>query len=326
MFSRHLIDCFNFQVKFHHKRLSLPHSYFPSRNLGTNQQRQPVPSPFHFNTPSSSTEAKRRGKDSPSLPPYGLCCQLTAIKAQDEREELVSRANEERSRGDHTQCNGLDARHAQTWRNVYCSPSTDKRLPGKRHSVATTGGKDLLKSINNTLGRLVEIQDNAEPVKTPDSLLLRSRLPPATLNAPLKHDSVIEGVKISLIQEHGNVERVKERRNSGLKISCSVKDTHSPKPPSLSTSTGVSNHESSLTKEQTNREKQTKGGLPERGTRRRRRRTIECRIPVEINNILPSKQVEGTCLKRYSRDDKNGPTHDALQSGRRSRDSLEEII
>lgn len=220
----------------------------------------------------------------------------------------------------------LDGRHAQTWKNVYCSPSTDKRLPGKRHSVATTGGKELLKSINNTLGRLVEIQDKADPAKTPDSLLLRSRLLPATLNASLKYDAPIEGVKLSLIQEHAAVERDKERRNSGLKISCSVKDTHSPKPPSISNL--VSSPESSSTKEQASKEKQTKGGLAERGVRRRRRRTIECKIPVETNNnILPSKQEESTCLRRHSRDDtKNDPTHDALHSGRQSRDSLEEII
>ncbi|KAL9969303.1 hypothetical protein ACROYT_G021502 [Oculina patagonica] len=309
------------------RRFSLPHSYFPTRNLGANQHRQPVPNPFHFNAPSSSTETKRRTKDPPSLPPYGLCCQLTAIKAQDEKEEQASRANEERSRGDHAQYNGLDGRHAQTWRNVYCSPSTGRRLPNKRHSVATTGGKELLKSINNTLGRLVEIQDKADPTKTPDSLLSRSRLPPATLNASLKNDSSIEGVKLSLIQEHATVERVKERRNSDLKISCSVKDTHSPKPPPISNSTGVLNPESSSTKEQANREKKTKGGLAERGVRRRRRRTIESKIPIETNNnILPSKHDENT-FKRHSRDiSKNDPTHDALHIGRRSRDSLEEII
>lgn len=169
----------------------------------------------------------------------------------------------------------------------------------------------------------MEIQDKADPAKTPDSLLLRSRLPPATLNASLKHDSPIEGVKLSLIQEHATVERVKERRNSDLKISCSVKDTHSPKPPSISNSTEVLNPESSSTKEQANREKKTKIGLAERGVRRRRRRTIESKIPIETNNnILPSKHDE--IVKRHSRDTtKNDPTHDALHGGRRSRDSLE---
>lgn len=226
------------------------------------------------------------------------------------------------------QYNELDARHAQTWRNVYCSSSTDKRLPSKSHSVATTGSKELLKSINNTLGRLVEIQEKPDPSKSPESLLLRSRLPPATLNSSLKHDSPIEGVKLSLIHEHPPVERAKERRNANLTISCSVKDSHSPKPPSLSNSTGVLNPESSSSKEKTNREKKTKVGLAERAARRRRRRTIESKIPIETNNnILPSKHEESTCLRR-SRDDniKNNPTHDALHSGRRSRDSIEEII
>ena len=322
-------DYFYFQVKSNYRRFSLPQSYLPNRNLGTNQHRQPVPSPFHFNAPSSSTEAKRRTKESPSLPPYGLCCQLTAVKAQDEKEELTSRANEERSRGEHVQYNELDARHAQTWRNVYYSSSTDKRLPSKRHSVATTGGKELLKSINNTLGRLVEIQEKPDPSKTTESLLQRSRLPPATLNSSLKHDSPIEGVKLSLIHEHPPVERAKARQNSNLTVSCSVKDTHSPKPPSLSNSTGALNPESSLTKEQTNRVKKTKVGLAEKSVRRRRRRTIESKIPIETNNdILLSKHEESTCLRRSSRDDniKNDPTRDALHSGRRSRDSIEEII
>lgn len=311
--------CFSFiffQVKFHHRRFSLPQTFLPSKNLGTTQQRQPVPSPFHFNTSSLSTEAKQRSRDSPSLPPYGLCCQLTAVKAQDE-EDPASRAHEARSRGDHAQYNGLETRHAQPRRNVYYSPSTERRMPGKRHSVATSGGRELLKSINNTLGRLVEIQDKSEASKSPDSLLLRSRLPPATINAPLKHDSPVEGVKISLIEEHACV---KERRNSGLKISCSVKDTQSTKPSSLSNSTGVSNPESKSTKRQVTREKKAKAGLSDRSARvsRRRRRTLENKIPVEMNGILSSKHE--------SRDDKHSATLEAMQSERRSRDSLEEII
>lgn len=315
------------KVNFNHRRFSLPHSYFPSRNPGANQPRQPVPSPFHFNTPPFYTEAKRKTKDSPSLPPYGLCCQLTAIKAQDEKDELTSRANEDRTR-DHAQYNAPDTRHAQNWRNIFYSPSTDKRLPNQRHSIATTGGKELLQSINNTLGRLVEIQDKTELSKTPESLLLRSRLPLTTLNSPLKHEASTEGVKLSLIQEHG--ERAKERRNSPLKISCSVKDTHSPKPPSRSSSTGVLNLESSSTKEQANREKQTRGGQAERGAKRRRRRTLEIKIPPETNDsILPSKHEEGTCSKRgHSRDNNNDPMHDGndAHSGRGSRDSFEEVI
>jgi len=239
----------------------------------------------------------------------------------------MSRANEDRSR-DHAQYNAPDTRHAKTRRNVHCSPSTDKRLPSQRHSIATTGGKELLKSINNTLGRLVEIQDKAELSKTPDSLLSRSRLPPATLNSPLKHDASKEGVKLSLIQEHG--ERVKDKQNSALKISCNVKDTHSPTPPSRSSSTEVLNLESSSTKEQGNREKQTKGGQVERGGRRRRRRTLEIKIPPDTNdNVLPSKHEESTCSKRgHSRDNRNDPVHDRhdAHSGRESHDSLEEVI
>ena len=239
----------------------------------------------------------------------------------------MSRANEDRSR-DHVQYNAPDTRHAKTRRNVHCSPSTDKRLPSQRHSIATTGGKELLKSINNTLGRLVEIQDKAELSKTPDSLLSRSRLPPATLNSPLKHDASKEGVKLSLIQEHG--ERVKDKQNSALKISCNVKDTHSPTPPSRSSSTEVLNLESSSTKEQGNREKQTKGGQVERGGRRRRRRTLEIKIPPDTNDsILPSKHEESTCSKRgHSRDNRNDPVHDRhdAHSGRGSHDSLEEVI
>ena len=232
----------------------------------------------------------------------------------------MSRTNEDRTR-DHARCNAPDTRHAQTWRNVYCSPSTDKRLPNQRHSVATTGGKELLQSINNTFGRLAEIQDKAELYKT-ESLLLRSRLPLTTLNSPVKHDASMEGVKLALIHEHE--ERAKERRNSALKISCSVKDTHSPTPPSRSSSTGVLNLESSSTKEQANREKQTKGGQAERGAKRRRRRTLEIKIPPETNDsVSPSKHEESTCSKRgHSRENKNDPVH----SRRGSRESLEEAI
>ena len=174
----------------------------------------------------------------------------------------------------------------------------------------------------------MEIQDKAELSKTPESLLLRSRLPLTTLNSPLRHDASMEGVKLSLIQEHG--ERAKERRNSPLKISCSVKDTHSHKPPPRSSSTGVLNLEASCTKEQANREKQTKGGQAEKGARKRRGRTLEIKIPPETNDsILPSKHEESTFSKRgHSRDNKNDPAHDGndAHSGRGSRDSLEEVI
>ena len=269
-----------------------------------------------------STDAKRKTRDSPALPPYGLCCQLTAVKAHDENDELASRAKEEKSRGDHAaQCNGLEAGQVQTRRNVYCSLAERK----KRHSIATSGGKELLKSINNTLGKLMEVQDKTEPVKThaQDSLLLRSRLPPATLNGPLKRESPIEGVKLSRIQEHAAAERVKERKNHGLKISCSVKDTHAHKPTALTTS----NSESKSTKERgINKERQSKLGPQERAARRRRRRTIENKLPVTTNNDVLSKLDESSSLRRHLRDDKKDTSHETARRGRRSGDSLEEII
>jgi len=308
------------KVKFNHRRFSLPQSgYLPSRILGTNQQRQPVTSPF------SITEARRGNKDSPALPPYGLYCQLTARKAQDETDELVSRAKEDKSRVGHAgQCNGLDERHAQTRRNVYCSPtSSDKEQQRiQRHSIASSGGKELLKSINNTLGKLMEVQDKTEPVKH-DGLRLRSRLPPATLNGPLKRESPVEGVKISLVQEHAAVDRAKERRNPGLKISCSVKDSHSHKPQEMSSL----NTESNSTRERTiKREKNTKEGQLERAARRRRRRTIENRLPITTDNDVLSKLDESKSLRRHLRDDRSDTSHDSPRGGRRSRDSLEETV
>ena len=109
-----------------------------------------------------------------------------------------------------------------------------------------------------------------------------------------------------------------------------MKDSHSPTPPSRSPSTGVLNLESSSTKEQANREKQNKGGQSEKGVRRRRRRTLEIKIPPETNdNILPSMHGESTCSKRgHSRDNKNDPVHDGnnAHSGCGSLDSLEEVI
>lgn len=314
------------KVKFNHRRFSLPQTFLPPKNLGNSQQRQHVPSPFHFNSTSSSTDSKQRNRDSPSLPPYGLCCQLTAIKPQEEKEDSVTRAHEARSRSDHVQHSGIENRHAQPRRNVYYSPTTERRFSSKRHSVATSGGRELLKSINNTLGRLVEIQDNTESSKSPDSLLLRSRLLPATINAPLKHDSSVGGVKISLIQEHAGVERVKEKRSSGLKISCSVKDTQTAKPPPLSNPTGPSTTESKSAKEQITREKKTKAGLLNRGATGRRRRTLENKIPIEIDSASSPKDGDGTPLNRRSRDVDQSAAHDAVQSGRRSLDSLEEII
>ena len=52
------------------------------------------------------------------------------------------------------------------------------------------GGEELLKSINNTLGELMEVQDRSEPAK---GHLLRSRLPPATL-IRRKSDSPLDDV------------------------------------------------------------------------------------------------------------------------------------
>ena len=101
---------FSLQAKLSPRRFSLPQTFFPPRNLGTNQQGHPVTNPFSFSSSSSSTETKRKNRH--SLPPYGLCCQLTAIKAQDE-ENIgdVSRDKEDKSLTDHVaQCNGLDAK------------------------------------------------------------------------------------------------------------------------------------------------------------------------------------------------------------------------
>lgn len=233
----------------------------------------------------------------------------------------MAHAKEDKSRGEHVaQCNGLDSRHAQTRRSMYC-PSTPKdkeQQRWKRHSIATSGGKELLKSINNTLGKLMEVQEKTEPVKThgQENLLLRSRLSPATLNGPLKRETPIEGVKLSLIQENVGVERVKERRNPGPKISCSVKDSTSHKAPALS--------RSNSTREQaSNREKQTKLGPYDRAARRRRRRTIENKAPITTNNDALSKLDESASLRRHLRDEKKGSSH---ETPRRSRDSLEEFI
>ena len=237
----------------------------------------------------------------------------------------MSRAKEDKSRVGHAgQCNGLDERHAQTRRNVYCSPTSSEKEQQRiqRHSIASSGGKELLKSINNTLGKLMEVQDKTEPVKH-DGLRLRSRLPPATLNGPLKRESPVEGVKISLVQEHAAVDRAKERRNPGLKISCSVKDSHSHKPQELSSL----NTESNSTKERTiKREKNTKEGQLERAARRRRRRTIENRLPITTDNDVLSKLDESKSLRRHLRDDRSDTSHDSPRGGRRSPDSLEETV
>ena len=296
------------QVKFRPRRLSLPQSYLPSRNLGPNQLRQPLTSPFSFTSHLSSSDSKQRNKDSPVLPPYGLCCQLTAVKAQDESSDPVAQAKEDKPRGEHVaQCNGLDSRHVQMRRSVYC-PSTSKdkeQQRWKRNSIATTGGKELLKSINDTLGKLMEVQEKTEPVKThgQENLLSRSRLPPATLNGPLKRETPIEGVKLSLIQENVGEERVKERRNPGLKISCSVKDSHSHKPQALSRS-------NSTREQSSNREKHSKLGPYERATRRRRRRTIENKVPITANNDALSKLDESASSRRHLLDDKKGGSHE----------------
>ena len=127
-------------------------------------------------------------------------------------------------------------------------------------TVATSGGKELLKSINNTLGKLMEVQDRSEPVK---GHLFRSRLPPATLMGR-KSDSPLDDVKISLIQENAAVERVKEKRNPGLKISCRVKDTLSQMPQVLST---------------TSRSESNSPKVEVRGSRRRRKGTNEDTVP-----------------------------------------------
>lgn len=306
------------KVKLPQRRFSLPQSFLPSKNLGTNQQKQPVTSPFSF---SSSTEGKQRSKESSVLPPYGLCCQLTAIKSQDESSDPESRAKEDKSHGEHAAAgNGLDSRHAQTRRNMHCPTSTDKEQQRwKRHSLGTPGGRELLKSINNTLGRLMDLQEKTDPFKAhgQDNLLLRSRLPPATLNGPLKREAPMKDVKLSLIQENVGV---KEKKNHELKISCRVKDSHPhQKPQDLSNF----NSEAHSTKEKLSREsRQNKSGLHDRAARRRRRRTMENKVSSTANQE-DQKLIESASLQRHLRDEKRKTTHEASCQ---SRDSPEEFI
>ena len=166
----------------------------------------------------------------------------------------MSRDKEDKSLTDHVaQCNGLDAKPGLSGKKVRCSPKSSEKSKQRRKTVATSGGKELLKSINNTLGKLVEVQDRSEPVK---GHLLRSRLPPPTLMGR-KSDSPLDDVKISLIQENAAVERVKEKRNPGLKISCRVKDTLSQMPQVLST---TSRSESNSPKVRSQRQSKAKEG------------------------------------------------------------------
>ena len=241
----------------------------PSKNLGISQHKQFTPAPFGLNSASPSTDGKSRGDNTPVLPPYGLCCQLTAIKAQEEATSALTRAKEDKLlHEDVTKGDGLEPKNVQLRRSVYCpSPYNSKeRNRWKRHSIASSGGKELLKSINNTLGKLLEVQENAEPMKTlsQECLLLRSRGSPLSRNESMKPEPAIKDLSLSLTQENAFLERSKERRNQGMKISSNVKDNHKLQL--------LSNHnaESRPTKDQViTREKNCRLSLLERTEKRR---------------------------------------------------------
>ena len=241
----------------------------PSKNLGISQHKQFTPAPFGFNSASPSTDGKSRGDNTPVLPPYGLCCQLTAIKAQEEASSALTRAKEEKPLHENvTKGDGLEPTNVQLRRSVYCpSPYNSKeRNRWKRHSIASSGGKELLKSINNTLGKLLEVQENAEPMKTQsqECLLLRSRGSPLSRNESMKPEPAIKDLSLSLTQENAFLERSKERRNQGMKLSSNVKDNHKLQL--------LSNHNAELrpTKDQViTREKNCRLSLLERTEKRR---------------------------------------------------------
>lgn len=257
------------KVKVNKRRFSFPQSCLPSKNLGISQHKQFTPAPFGFNSASPSTDGKSRGDNTPVLPPYGLCCQLTAIKAQEEATSAFTRAKEDKPlQEDVTKGDGLEPKNVQLRRSVYCpSPYNSKeRNRWKRHSIASSGGKELLKSINNTLGKLLEVQENAEPMKTlsQECLLLRSRGSPLSRNESMKPEPAIKDLSLSLTQENAFLERSKERRNQGMKISSNVKDNHKLQL--------LSNHnaESRPTKDQViTREKNCRLSLLERTEKRR---------------------------------------------------------
>lgn len=288
------------KVKVNKRRFSFPQSYVPSKNLGINHQKHPTTGPFGFTSTLPSTENKSRGRNTPILPPYGLCCQLTAIKAQDEVQSAVTGGKEHKPLHEHvTHCNGLDQKHVQLRRSVYCpSPYNDKEQNRwKRHSIATSGGKELLKSINNTLGKLLEVQENTEPVKTlsQECLLLRSRGSPVIRNETLKMEPIIKDLKLSLLQENASVDRGKERRIQGIKLRGSVEDNQSHNLQLLSNL----NADSHSMKEQVTREKPCTLGILERTEKRRRRTTTTTTIQAGkgVNEAI-SKPDGKTSLRR----------------------------
>ena len=153
----------------------------------------------------------------------------------------------------------------------------------------------------------MEVQDRSEPVK---GHLLRSRLPPATLMGR-KSDSPLDDVKISLIQENAAVERVKEKRNPGLKISCRVKDTLSQMPQVLST---------------TSRSESNSPKVEVRGIRRRRKGTNEDTVPLIAKSDSLSRHEDAKNLQRHLHDTTCDSSQETARDRRTRRDSLEEII
>ena len=105
-----------------------------------------------------------------------------------------------------------------------------------------------------------------------------------------------------------------------------MKDTQTAKPVPSSNPTGFSTTESKLAKEQITREKKPKAGLLNRSVAGRRRKTLENKIQPENDSASSPRHEDGSPLNRRSHDDNPCSTHDVLQSGRRSLDSLEEII
>ena len=180
---------------------------------------------------------------------------------------------------------------------MYCpSPYNDKEQNRwKRHSIATSGGKELLKSINNTLGKLLEVQENTEPVKTlsQECLLLRSRGSPVIRNETLKMEPIIKDLKLSLLQENASVDRGKERRIQGIKLRGSVEDNQSHNLQLLSNL----NANSHSMKEQLTREKPCTLGILERTEKRRRRTTTTIQAGKGVNEAI-SKPDENTNLRR----------------------------
>ena len=143
----------------------------------------------------------------------------------------------------------------------------------QKHPREVSGGQELLTNINNTLGRLVELSE-AETSTSKDSLLLRSRLPRSVLNAASESGEVIKFFKTALLPGNIGVERTKEKKSKCLKISCSVKDSHSKISTILPNPVRATSFDS---KQQMHVQNIEKGKTKEKDTRKRSMRTRENR-------------------------------------------------